>query len=657
MPSLTIPIQRNGEMERRILSGVSDRVKDSKRRFSLQHEKWIKGEEDAVAYLKVSEAEQLRKNEREITGVPEFTTIKIPYSESVLLTSHSYWTSVFLGRNPVFQFSGRHGETQKQILAMEALIDYQVQVGQMMVPFHIWLSDVGKYGMGVVHNGWREEMNYVSSVQEVRKTIGGVIPTFGMEKKQVIMEVPGYSGNAVANIRPFDWYPDGRYPVRDFQKGEFCAHRVEIGWNQIVKRTKQGYYDPKIVKLLRRADATHIQNRVEGSAAVDLPDPSSYYIKDDKTGKSSNVVSFVEMTIELIPYEWGLGSRTYPEKWVFTVTDDFHFLVGAQPHGAYHCKFDYAVLEYEPTGYTLASRGIPDQLRQLQETVDWLVNSHMYNVRKTLNDKFVFDPSKVEIADILNPQPGGGIRLTPNSYGENIQNAIQQLQITDVTQNNMADLSVILQLGQRVTGVNDQMTGEVRPTGRTSATEVRTGTGFGVNRLKTESEYFSAMGWTPLAQMMVQNSQQYYTDDKMFRIVGQLGMQSGMGAVQVSPDQIAGFYDFISVDGSLPIDRTAQMTLWNQFLGQLANFPGVENHLDIPAILFWIMQLGGIKNLDQFRIQVEPDDMLQQQAQMGNLVPIRPGGGQGPGPAPGTPASQAPPIQVGGGQSGPRPAS
>ena len=316
-----------------------------------------------------------------------------------------------------------------------------------------------------------------------------------------------------------------------------------------------------------------------------------------------------------------------PEKWVFTVTSDFQIVLGAQPLGAFHNKFPFHVMELEPEGYAVANRGIPEITKPIQDTMDWLINTHFYNVRKTINNQFIVDPSRIVMKDVIaHPCPGGTIRVKPSAYGTDIRQAITQFPIIDVTRGHLADLAVMNDIGQRTTGVNDQILGLLaNQGGRKTAAEIRTSSTFGINRLKSTAEYFSAMGWTPMSQMLVQNSQQYYELDRKFRIVGDLGQEAGQGFVQVDPAAIQGFYDFVAVDGTLPVDRFAQVNVWRELLAQTRNFPQVMAQYDIGKIFAWIAQLAGLKNINQFKVQVAPDNVVAQQAQVGNIVPL---GGQ-----------------------------
>ena len=65
------------------------------------------------------------------------------------------------------------------------------------------------------------------------------------------------------------------------------------------------------------------------------------------------------------------------------------------------------------------------------------------------------------------------------------------------------------------------------------------------------------------------------------------------------------------------------MNLWQQLMGSMAKVPGALEQYDLSKIFAFVAQLGGLKNINKFRIQVVPDGMMQQQAQMGNVVPMR----------------------------------
>jgi hypothetical protein len=210
---------------------------------------------------------------------------------------------------------------------------------------------------------------------------------------------------------------------------------------------------------------------------------------------------------------------------------------------------------------------------------------------------------------------------------------VSQLPVQDVTRAHITDSEMVIEMLQRITGVNDNLMGMVNG-GRRTATEVRSSTTFGVNRLKTMSEYWSAQGMGPWTSQLIATTQQLMETEKQYRIIGDQVANGTDRFINVTPDLIAGFYDFVPVDGTLPVDRFAQVNLWQTLMGQVAQFPQIMQQYDFGKIFAFIAQLAGLKNISQFKVQVVPDQVLQAQAAQGNVVPAGAPGQPAPGTVP-----------------------
>lgn len=597
MPSLTLAIPKGSELEKTLKKELDYRVKMGEKAVLRQHDKWKRAEETVLAYVPTSELDT-KRNTRRDQGIPAYTTIKIPYTYALLMSAHTYWTSVFFARNPVHQYMGRHGETEQQTQALEALIDYQVGSGGAMGPYYVWLYDAGKYGLGVLGTYWDKEIFRFSSIDAAAPAQPGQ----QVAKVQTTRETVGFEGNRCYNVSPFDFYPDPRVTIGQFQKGEFCFVRKRISWNDIIRRKTQGYYTniDLIKTTLGTTDADTDQK-----SALERPDMTS--IRGDNQGDTHpSVVDAYEFYIELIPADWKLGTSTYPEKWVITITKDLSVVFGCQPLGLMHNQFPFDVMEIEVEAYGQYNRGIPEIMQSLQDTMDWLVNTHFFNTRAVLNNLFIADPTKIVMKDFERGEPGGIIRMKPEAYGQNIDTFFKQIPIADITGQHISDLGLIQNIGERVLGVNDQIMGALGGSGRKTATEVRTSTGFGVNRLKTTTEYLSSTAFSPHSQKLVMNSQQFYTAPKKFRIVGSLAQEAGPSFLTVDPGMIAGFFDFVPVDGVLPVDRMAQANLWKEILMNVGRVPQIAMSYDLSRIFAWMATIAGLKNINQFKIQVLP---------------------------------------------------
>lgn len=626
----TLRVKYNTPQHNKIKNMIESRISMAKRMRTDQEDKWRKAEEIVGAYVHESEADAVRRNRKE-DGEPAYVTIQLPYSYALLMSAHTYQTSVFFGRDPVHQFSGRHGESEMQVQALEALVSYQTDVGQHMGPYYIWTYDSNKYGLGILGTYWCEEMVSIGQLIEMPQQDGSI----GLFEAQ--MNIPGYMGNKVYNVSPFDFWHDPRVTTRQFQSGEFCFVMKRLTWNDVVKRTAQGYYT-NIDELRKRATTVLADS---SSVSIKRPDWHTFKLWSDDTKNDSKATpagAFVyEFYVDLIPRDWGVGESTYPQKWCFTITEDLELVIGASPFGHLHAQFPFDLMESEVEGYSTYPRGIPQIIQPLQETMDWLINSHFYNVRAALNNQFIVDPSKVVLSDIESGEAGFVWRLRPEAFGQDIDKIFKQIPVQDVTRTHFNDVQQMFSFGERALGINEQIMGVLNTGGRKTATEVRTAAGFGVNRMKTVTEYQSAIAFAPHAQKLVQNSQQFYDGQMKFKIVGDLAIAAGQPFLQVTPDMISGFFSFVPVNGTLPVDRMAQANLWKDMMGQLRGMPPqVAMGFDWTKIFEWVGSLAGLKNIRNFRVQVVPDGSMGGQVQAGNVIPFKPGA---PQLAPGASAS------------------
>lgn len=638
-----VEIKYGTPLHQKVLEALLARIEMSEREMQKYHSRWDDAERQFAAEISESSADALRREARD-GGKPQYTTINVPYSYSMLMTAHTFLCSAFLSRNPVLQFSGRHGEPEQNVLAVEAYMDYQTNVGGHLPVYYVWLHDTLKYGLGIVCQYWEKELNVVSEVTEEDVMLLGE-PTGQKRKINTIRQIEGYEGNKLFSVRPYDYLPDTRVSLSSPEKGEFCGRKTEFTWNQIIKGKLSGRYFnvDEVEKRLKGPNSGTSERRASIVSDLDIPMQEGV-VSHSKTSLVATLPG-VEIVVELIPSQWGLGSREEPTKWIFTILDR-KIITESRPYGMWHNQFPFKIIEGEIEGYAQVKRGMLQIGQPLNDIMTWLFNTHFYAVRKSLNGDVVYDPSRIVASDLLNSDgTGSRIKVKPVAYGADVRSMITILSGgADITGTHLRDTGIVGEMLQRVLGVSDNTMGAINPGGRKTATEVRSSNGGSITRMKTVAEYLSALGFSPLAQLMLQTSQQMYSGEKKFKIAGDT-----VGNIQtfldINPDKIAGFYDYIPVDGTLPMDRFALVNMWANLLAQLRNYPQVAMQYDIPKIFAWVAQLGGIKNIKQFRINVMPDQ------QMGNGVPL--GGPQGvgsaaqPGGQPGQ-ASSGPKARVGG---------
>lgn len=617
--------QSNNTLHERIVKAVCDRAKASKKQMDKFNKQWSSADDSMRAYIHEKELDRSRRQNKEQLGTVDYVTLEVPYTFATVMTAHTYYSSVILSRNPLWQFTARHGQGQDAVQAVEAVMDYQQMAGQHKPPLYHFLYDLAKYSLGIGGVFWEEEERMVSSIKEVPRTFLGV--EVGGTKKQRVEEiVKGFQGNKLYNIRPYDFLPDPRLALWKFQEGEFAGRCTSETFANLIacEHANPGTYIN--LEFLRGiAQETRGQQTEDASSRVIGPlKPGEEHVP----GMGS--FNLKEMYVKLIPKMWGLAKSGRLEIWKFLVAED-KLLIQAAPMGLYHNMFPYFLAEGNFGSEEFAKFGMIEIMRPLTDVLTWLVNSHFYNVRRVLNNQLVFDPSRVTMKD-LTKAGQRLIRLKPQAYGTDVRLAIHQLQQTDVTRTHLNDAQYIEEMIHKVTAVMENVMGLQNTGGRRSATEARQSFQQSITRLKTPVEYNSELAFAPLARQMLSNTQQMMDIERKYAIAGNTIMMANK-FVDVTPELIAGEYDFVPVDGAMPVDRLAQATFWKELIGMLMKSPTAPMEWDLNAMLAYTMQMQGERNVDRFQIKIGSPEFLERQAQLGNLIQVGggPNGGGGPG--------------------------
>lgn len=579
-------------------------VKDSDAKLADRADAWEAAEKANQSYLPKADSERKQKTDAEEQS---YTKLIIPYSYAMQLAAHTYLCSVFLSRPVVFQYEGRSGQGQDEQMAAESLIQHNVTAGGIDANLFFALFDVLQYGIGCVGTYWDREVHSITTYGKKKVMVEGIEDPENEEEVEEVIDVEGYEGNKCFTVKPKELIVDPSVGFARFQDGQFFGRRVQLPIKDLMRGQRQGiYFDVDKVAEDKTKEGIYGDN----PAYVETEATNPLVMK-----RRSGYANIWEVYAKVVPAELGLGSNENEEIWVFTVANS-RILIGAAPAGWLHGKYPFDLLLAEFDGYTLSSRGFPEIGAPLNGVMNWLLNSHMYNVSKSINNEYLYDPSMINMQDFLDPKPGKRIRIKPAAYGKDVRTFIHQFQQGDYTGRHIQDISLVEQLFQRVFGINEQMLGALSQGGRKTATEVRSSSGFGLNRLKILAEFMSKTFFAPLGNKLLKNAFQMYDKDKMFRLT--LSDGKGKFSEGFTIDEIMGEYHFSPVDGTLPIDRFAQTQIYTELLTAIQQLPQVAGRYDTATLFAYIANLAGIKNLSSFEIKDE--GQVRREAELGNLV-------------------------------------
>lgn len=614
----------------RVLKYVKDRLERSERAMSDFYARWRVNERKLQAYVTLSEYERVLDSMNKRGKPPKIVSLVMPYAHAVVQTTVTYLIHTFCGRQPIFQVSSYDGARAEAARKLEKLLQYNADHTKLILQIYNMLMNAEVYQVGVLKVSWQDERRARTRMQPVQTyDLGGFVS--GTQMIPTRIEELVYSGNVVESIDPFLFFPDPSVPMTEVSRyGEF------VFWRSFKSRIWGKMQEAQGV--LRNIDAvpsTMPQNFSESDsdrAARHLGSAIAGSRVDTETDSTVRMIQFDEGTVDLIPNQLGLGESNTPERWLFTIGNK-EIILRAEPLEADHGFHPVAVIEPNALGQSFGSISTVDVVGPVQDHISWLVNSHMQNVRGAINNRLVVNPHYIEMAD-LRKDPSDAdsgdnsfiVRMKQSAWGQDPKNGIFQLQVADVTQNNLKNIDLMIRMGHMFAGINDNLMGLQDSSGRKTATEVRVAGEAGASRLAAKARLCSAQGLSDLPQMMGINLQQRLDVGFYQRVLG----NSDPSMVIANAESISGDFAYPINDGTLPLDRALLLNVWKEILMAVAQDQELRATYSLPKIFSYVADLGGASNIDTFKVQMMPGDQMQQMAGAGQLVPTSAlAGGQG----------------------------
>lgn len=609
-----------------VLEYLLKRLRWSEEKMSQFYPRWQANEMRLQAYVTLPKYDEMMSEMRR-TGKPGSPNeIVVPYAWASQQTIVTYLLHTFGGRKPIIQVGAYRGEQVKRAKNMEMLLQYNSDYQRYIYHLYNFFTNGELYGLSVQRNMWTRVERMKSVTKPASPQMAMFMGAQGLPANPVRTneKTVCFEGNSISVINPFMFFPDPRVPMVEVaDKGEFVFWRAFEGRHILLREEANGRL--KWVKYA--GDATR-NNWSIGAGADSVGSIRSMgdtltsgQIQQTYGYGITNNFQVDQGTVEIIPAELGLSPSRVPEKWLFTILNKSQ-IVQAEPVSLNHGQHPISVAEPNAFGHSFGQLATADLLAPTQDLMSWLINSHMFNVRASLNNFLVVDPTKVEMDDLLDPQPGGILRLKSTPWGQiDPRMAVSQLAVGDVTRSHLQDYQLAQRMGDSLTGTTDNVRGQQESGGRKTATEVRTSFEAGGSRLASRAMLYSAMGISPGASQWASNYQQFLTMEFEMRVLGREGQTD---SVRINPEEIEGDFFFPIHDGTLPLDKVAMLQVWKEIWQAVIADPSgqMQQEYNAKAIFRYMAQLGGAQNIDDFRTTMADPGAIQQQAQAGNLVPL-----------------------------------
>jgi hypothetical protein len=459
-------------------------------------------------------------------------------------------------------------------------------------------------------------------------------------------------------IDPINVIRDPRVPSYDPNLAEFRGHTEYAHWttmwNNRMQQSEEGELDETTGIFFNLEDAKRIATGKAGEAgnlsvtekAVDRTH-TRVYPGDCGTFKLD------WMTWRCIPKDHDLDDSENVEMYQFCVANET-VIVAAFPFDNDHQKMPYVCGESVPDMHALWNPGGAEQIDGVQRVVDFQYNTFAEYLRKALHSAGLVHPSLVNIEDILYPTPGGHIQVTDKVADAvlkgrmQLQNAFQELHWdSSATSNNLEAAMFLYDFGMKLMATNDPQQGMPTESKRTLG-EIQAIMSSSSQRVAALARVIDAQAIEPLVEMMIANLQQYMTIERYVELVGDAQKEfDGADQVAIRPDDIFGQYDYVPINGTLPMDPARQadsiLTLVQtaggipQLNGQMPMSDGSMAQFNYVRAVQELANILGFTDADDFieimvpqgippamaggPPQVLPDEEVAAQVAAGNLVP------------------------------------
>lgn len=617
-----LDLKPGSKFHNKLASKIYRRAQESRTEMSKRYPSWREMDRVLTTYIPTDDKEKALKKKDSRKPI----SIVFPYTYSMLEALLTYMTMAFF-QDPMFRYEGVEDSDTIGAMLLEHVIKLHCIKTKVALSVHTVFRDSFAYGIGVGLPGWQKIFGRVPVKSSVTSDseVGNDTQEFINFKTDLIFE-----GNDLSNIDPYMWLPDPTVSSDKVQEGEFVGWIERDNYMNLLsdEQNDENVFNVKYVKLKKNKMSQlsrdqSDRNKKTGKSA------------DDTRGRttSTNPTDVIKMYINLIPKDWKLGEGEYPEKWFFALAAD-DVIISCHRANHNHGMYPLGVASPEFDGYSATPFGRMEILYGLQNTLDFLFNSHIANVRKSINDMLIVDPYLVNINDLKDPEPGKLIRLRRPAWGHGVDKVVQQLTVQDITRANIADSAYITQWMDRISGADQSMQGSLRQGGpeRLTKSEFQGTRGSAVSRLQRLAMIIGIQFMQDIGTMFAVHTQQYMKKETYVKITGQYEEQlharfGKTNRVRVTPYDIAVNYDTIVRDGSIPGSNFSES--WISLFQTIATTPELHQQFDVFRLFTYIAQQMGAKNIDDFKkvaantnIQQMPDEQVRQQVQAGNLVPL-----------------------------------
>ncbi len=544
--------------------------------------------------------EDLRAKQANANGDPtRFQNMVVPVVMPQVEAAVVHQTAVFLTGSPLFGVVA--GPTFiDEALQMESILEANSLRGGWARQLMLSFRDGAKYNFMPLEAAWGQEVSWTVETDVVKSLKDGT-------PKEVI-----WSGNTLTRLDPYNVFYDSRVqPTEVYKHGEYAGY-TEF-FSRIRLKSFVAALPDKIIASIIPAFESGLgatgPSMTAESLAYFIPEVNTAITADDFALGETNWLAWAGIATDkaqkidykngyevttlyakILPSEFGLkvpGSNT-PQIYKLIIVNHEHIIYAELQTNA-HNYLPILIGAPQEDGLGIQTKSLAENGIPFQNLSTSYMTSIIESRRRAINDRVLYDPSRITSAHINSSNASAKIPVRPAAYGKNIKDAVYQFPYrADQDSGAMTQIQALIGLANTTNGQNQAQQGQF------------------VKGNKTLHEFESVMqnanGRDQLASILIEH--QTFQPIKHIMKLNILQFQGGTTvynrdkdiAVEIDPVKLRkAVLDFRVSDGLTPASKLLNSETFSVALQVLGSSPEIAAGYNIGPMFSYMMKTQGAK--------------------------------------------------------------
>jgi len=545
--------------------------------------------------------------------------ITVPVIMPQVEAATEYQSSVFLTGEPLFGVVSAP-EHIDAALQLETTIEQQALKGGWTQELMLLFRDGFKYNEALLEADW-----YTEAYETIDTDLSNDTDN-GANLKQLL-----WAGNKIERWDLYNSFYDGRVDITKLStEGEFAGTTkfmskiaakdyINSLTDTITANIRPAFESPSTVSIASNIGSYNYYVPSINPDKYDREKKKAMFDTDwfnwagiENSDKNSGAIQYkagyeiTKLYVRILPSEFDIVVPKSNTPQIFKIIIVNHaYIVKAELQTNAHKRLPVLGCRPKLDGLGAQTKSLAENALDFQQLATSYMTSIIASQRRAINDRLLYDPSRVRESDINNPNSAAKIPVRPSAYGEPLSQAVYQFPYRqENTAIDMQQVQAIMGLANTANGQNQARQGQFVKGNRTlreyeSVMQNANGTD------QLTSILLEAQLFTPLKQIIKLNILQYQGKESYYSPTKER-------VVEVNPITLRNsVLHFRITDGLIPSSKVINSENFSVALQTIATNPQIGGGYDVTKMFSYLMKTQGA---DLRPFEKSPEQLAFEQA-------------------------------------------